>query len=121
MRWRPAVREFIDAVAAQSGLSPANVIAAAYGLTFAPIDATIARRCGEIEDAAGLQAGGVIDALVEHAEIWWGEDPAGAETLESWVAAGWPLRDPDAALARLRALRARWRMEDEAADTTGGN
>ena len=84
-----------------------------------PVDATVARRFREIEDAAGLAPGAVLASALEIGECWWDPESGEGELL------GWVERvlTGEARAVEveggIRALHRKWVAEDQAAAREG--
>lgn len=102
------VVDLLESIAQKRGISPCDVVAEAFGKTLVLIDSKIARRLREIEIAADIEPGSVLESLVEPLDSW----SADFDELEDWIFRGWEISDPGMVSANLRRLSARWQVED---------
>lgn len=108
------VIELIEGIAAREGVTVEVLFARAFGIEPVSIDAKAARRFREIEAAADIERGSVIDSLIDCAKQWWPTDDAGM--LQSWILDGWAISKPATVKRNLRKLQVKWEAEDAAED-----
>jgi hypothetical protein len=98
----------IERLAKDAGLSVDAFFAAAGGYTFVTIPTKTARRFREVEDAASLEPGAILDSLIEYGEGWW---DGNFDELPGHME-GFDLADEKKVLANLKVLGAKWARED---------